>query len=535
MNIFVVVLFFLVLGPMESTRCAPSGTTCLVCTAVVSLVEQAARRVGVAEAMKFVCGALRDRPLEEACDAFMAVLGPAIIGGLEARETPDRVCQGLEVCKDRTCNLFPPGEGEEEARARPAPGGPIAEWLEALVKKFASRHEPPLDLDGDLHSGEPTLRGSDWRGRDCDDGDPAVRPGREVVDGDRERDSDCNGISGVDPRSGESYEDLWCRGSEARGIGVLGDSFGAHFEAPPSWFNVSAWENDTFVGALARLENEVDLPWASFTTGHRPNGTQGLLGPVQSLYFENRRRNLCSHRDYLNQGNNGERSSTVRGMAPSLGRNASRGDRPLSLVLELIGNDVCSGHKDVPARFTQPAEFRANMLETLGYLDATLPAGSKVLLMGLADGGVLWPALRNRTHPIGVTYERFFDYLNCLDISFCYGWTAKNATVRDLTTEWAGKLTAVLQDIAANSTWTTIEVAFSPWPATSLISRFYHGPISDLIEPVDGFHPNQLANFFIAEGMIDWLDSNFPGFLPPRSNPMNADIVARFGEALNGY
>jgi acyloxyacyl hydrolase len=490
-----------------------------------------------------VCGALRDRPLVEACDAFMTLLGPAIIAGLEARETPDRICQDLDVCRDRTCNLFPAPSSSSSSSSSPpgrrrageGPAGSIAEWLEALVQKFASRHEPPLDLDGDLHSSDPTFRGSDWRGRDCDDADPAVRPGREVVDGDRLRDSDCNGIAGVDPATGRSYEDLWCRGSGARGVGVLGDSVGAHFEAPPSWFNVSAWGPDTFVGALARLENEVDLPWASFTTGHRPNGTAGLLGPVQSLYLENRRRNLCSHRDYLNQGNNGERSTTVRAMAPSLGRNASRADRPLSLVLELVGNDVCSGHKDVPARFTPPAAFRANILATLAYLDATLPAGSKVLLMGLADGGLLWPALHNRTHPIGVPYERFFDYLNCLGISFCYGWTASNATVRALTTEWAGKLTAVLQDIAANSTWATIDVAFSPWPATSLISKFYSGPLADLIEPVDGFHPNQLANFFIAEGMIPWLDANFPGFLPAQTNPMNANIAKRFGEALNGY
>lgn len=53
--------------------------------------------------------------------------------------------------------------------------------------------------------------------------------------------------------------------------------------------------------------------------------------------------------------------------------------------------------------------------------DEKIPKGSHVLLSGLADGRVLYDSLFNRTHPIGkyrndVTYEQFYDFLNCLEV-----------------------------------------------------------------------------------------------------------------------
>lgn len=38
----------------------------------------------------------------------------------------------------------------------------------------------------------------------------------------------------------------------------------------------------------------------------------------------------------------------------------------------------------------QPAEFQANVMASLNYLDTVLPAGSLVLAIGLVDGRVLW-------------------------------------------------------------------------------------------------------------------------------------------------
>ena len=40
--------------------------------------------------------------------------------------------------------------------------------------------------------------------------------------------------------------------------------------------------------------------------------------------------------------------------------------------------------------------------------------------LGLADGRTLWNSLHNRTHPLGVSYETVYQFLNCLEISPCW-------------------------------------------------------------------------------------------------------------------
>ena len=86
------------------------------------------------------------------------------------------------------------------------------------------------------------------------------------------------------------------------------------------------------------------------------------------------------------------------------------------------GNDVCNGHENTLADMTTPAEMYESAMGTLTYLvclsvssfsysntypkfnlfqDTKLPAGSDVILLGLADGRVLYEALANRTHPLG--------------------------------------------------------------------------------------------------------------------------------------
>jgi hypothetical protein len=52
------------------------------------------------------------------------------------------------------------------------------------------------------HSSAETLRGALWRGRDCSDINAEIYPGRRAVDGDHFRDSNCNGIFGVNPETG---------------------------------------------------------------------------------------------------------------------------------------------------------------------------------------------------------------------------------------------------------------------------------------------------------------------------------------------
>lgn len=51
-------------------------------------------------------------------------------------------------------------------------------------------------------------------------------------------------------------------------------------------------------------------------------------------------------------------------------------------------------------------------------------------MFGLADGDLLFDYLHNATHPLGVTYADVYDFLNCLEISPCWGWLNTNDTVR---------------------------------------------------------------------------------------------------------
>ena len=68
-----------------------------------------------------------------------------------------------------------------------------------------------------------------------------------------------------------------------------------------------------------------------------------------------------------------------------------------------IGNDVCQDSLDM---MTTPETYRQQLLQGLQELDAIAPPNSKVVLMGLVDGRILWDSLYNRRHPLGSTYEQ---------------------------------------------------------------------------------------------------------------------------------
>ena len=72
-------------------------------------------------------------------------------------------------------------------------GGTLAEVLFGRQKYFmdwsreedgpierVAEHYPAFDEDGDRFSTRATLRGSDWRGKDCNDTDATIYAGRAV-------------------------------------------------------------------------------------------------------------------------------------------------------------------------------------------------------------------------------------------------------------------------------------------------------------------------------------------------------------------
>lgn len=54
-----------------------------------------------------------------------------------------------------------------------------------------------------------------------------------------------------------------------------------------------------------------------------------------------------------------------------------------------------------------------------------------------------------------------------------------------------------------------------------------------LIEPIDGFHPNQQCNALIAEYIWNLLSKKHPDWLG-KQNPFNPQIISIFGDQ-NGH
>jgi len=70
-------------------------------------------------------------------------------------------------------------------------------------------------------------------------------------------------------------------------------------------------------------------------------------------------------------------------------------DYPALVFWELIGNDVCNSSPD-PSSMTSPETFRTKIIALWDKLDTYLPAGSHMVVTGVADGRVLYECLKDR-------------------------------------------------------------------------------------------------------------------------------------------
>jgi acyloxyacyl hydrolase len=199
--------------------------------------------------------------------------------------------------------------------------------------------------------------------------------------------------------------------------------------------------------------------------------------------------------------------------------------------MAMIGNDVCS--RNTYSR-TTPDEYHDNVLKTIMDLDSRLPKGTKVVLIGLVDGRILYDSMHNLIHPLGstnndVTYGAFYDYLNCLNISPCAGWMNSNETIRNSLSATAAamrdKIPVIIQETRGKLK--NLQVFYLGDVLDNAIKEYLGmgGKGSDLIEPADGFHPNQFGQAMLAEYI--WNASVTAGIIPP-ANPNNDKIRARF-------
>jgi len=394
---------------------------------------------------------------------------------------------------------------------------------------FVDGHKPLQDHDGDSFATAEAkrLRGSHWRGYDCNDKAGDIYPGRKDSSYDVSVDHNCNGIFGGN--STGSYEDLFCKNSQPRGLVILGDSATAHFHIPPQWLTAQGWNFDQF---LPDAMNELDFPMCSWGTGHvTPEecpyqyAIPGVDGVI-SLYTQLRERNRCNNNDFQNIGVNGARMTSSMGLVESLARSPTA-DQPLLVYLALIGNDVCNGHPNFD-HMTTPDDFYSHAMESLNALDAILPSGSHVVAVALFDGELLYTTMHKLQHPVGTSYKAIYDFMNCEEENPCWGWLNSDASIRANTTKISNSLNDVYQNISDTQAFKNFEFIFYSPRWAQLFSEYAKtGPLSNLIEPVDGFHPSQAGNALFAQKFFEFLETEHPDAIGP-INPFNAEIDALF-------
>ncbi|XP_071812000.1 acyloxyacyl hydrolase-like [Apostichopus japonicus] len=568
-GVYSFVLYILVIWmqiPVQVNCSVNGGSNCAACTLIVSLAEQLSEihNDTVIEGLDRLCKFLPD-PYQQPCKDFMMTTAPIIQQMIfDDVFTPDACCHALGYCYAdpgrQECHLYPkPKMGIRSVITRSFPDPmalkirrqkvqnlnidicdllPGIKSLCNMIEKKLDTHMPIADQDEDRFSTIQTLRGTHFRGRDCDDVQKSIYPGRKPVDGDKTEDSNCNGITGVDKKTGNSYEELFCSNATNYGVGILGDSAAAHFHLPRAWFSAVEISLQSLEAVPMIVADEIDWPHLSAVTGYK---NSSLLAPwwTDSVYLRLRDVNHCNHRDYQNIGVNGADSGSMNdSIQYTLARNPKK-DQPLLLFYSLIGNDVCNGHADTIKDMTLPEDMRKRFRSTLQYLDTQLPKGSHVFATGLADGRVLFDTLKDKIHPIGdwrqdITYPDIYNYLNCLESSPCSGWMTTNETLRNFTSERAANLSKVVQEEAKLFKPTNFDVHYMDYNIQRLIQMWTStgGKAADIIEPVDGFHPSQVANFLLAEYYWEEMNKLVPGLF--RKNPHNAEIKKLFGDQ-GGY
>lgn len=520
-----------------------SPIKCVTCVAALKIVENIADQHSgdITKAMELLCDWIKKPELQLVCKGFVTFFGPEIAKLLALGLPPDQTCEKIKFCNNPQCRLFTnntPSNKYKVSDFKPLNGelklmaDSNKSWWDRIYEVF-DKHIPLDDIDGDYSATLFGFRGSAWRGKDCNDLNKDIHPGRKIVPGTNGSiDYNCNGIYGSNPQTGKPWKEELCTVPQ-KGLVVLGDSASAHFIIPEQWMSKNVKMED-FQHAFEILENELDFPHTSMYTGYTNDYTGLLQVNTSSIYMAMKEINRCIHRDFQNIAVNGARSGAMIEIAKTMYRE-QKNDHPLLVFLALIGNDVCSPHYTTNT-FTPVDVFEKNIVTVLQNLDNVLPEGSTVVTVGLVQGEFLYNTMNNQTHPIGTTYKALYDYLNCLEINPCAAWLTSNDTMRHLATEHAQKLSAVYNKIISERTFKNFNVIYREFPLDQkLIDDFIHagGKLKDLIAAIDGFHPSQLGHKLLAEYLVQDLSEKYPGIFG-EVNPNNEKIKQLFGDQ-GGY
>ncbi|GAB6019996.1 hypothetical protein CHUAL_002746 [Chamberlinius hualienensis] len=504
-------------GLFPALKDVNGGSTCMGCTFVVALARNlmTVYDFNSTEAIDYFIDCFPE-PYKAALWLIEPTLVDMLTGPINANATADVACYTAGFClidppDYHYCHLYPVPEGGMEHSVQHMIDTfditPIKNMCDIPEFKdicnLLNFGDPVVvdDPDGDNFTTHPTLRGYAWRGQDC-----------------AEDNSD-----GVNPDTGNAYEDELCGDQSNYGVIYIGDSIGAHFHIPPDWIRANVVTSDLFVNLTFIAANELDWPHITWPVV--------VHSPTNSIYWRMRDRNLCNHRDYQNLAFNGAKSTTAMRGVETMSRDEGR-DKPAIVIYAEFGNDICGSDTGAIDDMTPVQVFHDSVVETLNYMDTRLPFNSHVFLVGLVNGSYLYSIVRGHIHPIGeikndVSYDQIYDYFGCMQV-VCPAWTNVNITEQTTATEYAVLLSNELASIAATSSFNRFDVHYVPSPMDQGVA-LWDGPLIDLIEPVDGLHPSKNGQDLFAE--VSWriMTSQYPDIIGP-VNPNNDKIRELFGD-----
>ena len=357
------------------------------------------------------------------------------------------------------------------------------------------------------------------RGRDCNDSNAKVYPGRKIDSFSGENvDYNCNGISGIDSETGKSKKEVFCQGSKQLGVILLGDAFGSNFHISQSWFDISQWKSPVFADLLPRIQNMFSVPQYSGFTGTCPEGSPQ---PCRSVYKYLSEWNRCNIEDYANSATFGTSVPAIVYNMKKVPRKRDM-DHPALVFFEVFFADVCFD------TVTPTAKFREGFLSILKRLDDILPNGSHLVVIGLIEDDV-YERMHKKLHPSGVTYEEFYRYSDCLKLPFCHNLLRPNQEERQTRLDKARELNQVYQEVLKSYFSINFDSAYYDFPMKYIEDEFAKESrdSSEIYDAIDGFHLSQKTNAILADYFWNSLKKDHADWIGPE-NPFNKRIEEIF-------
>lgn len=108
---------------------------------------------------------------------------------------------------------------------------------------------------------------------------------------------------------------------------------------------------------------------------------------------------------------------------------------------------------------------------------------------------------------------------------------SSNKTLRTLTSKRAEQLSNTLKEIASSKKFTNFDLYYVNFDFQEIVEEWQKKGREpwELIEPVDGFHPSEVASLLLADHFWKKVELQWPQVLG-KENPFNPQIKQVFGD-----